>query len=80
MQPMVVELYGVHLTKRQLEGAVDQSCFSPTRLIKNLLNVFFTPAVLASSSCFVTRKFPALNQDIVGACFSELIINAIAIQ
>ena len=74
MQPQQVELvegYGVYLTKRQLDEAVDQSCNSPSRLIRNLLMVFFTPSVMASSSCLGTRKFPALNNDIIGACFSK---------
>lgn len=74
LQPQQVELvegYGVYLSKRQLEEAVDQSCNSATRLIRNLLMVFFSPSVLASSSCLGTRKYPALNKDITGACFRE---------
>ena len=73
-QPLQVELvegYGVYLTKRQLDEAVDQSCNSASRLVRNLLMVFFTPSVLATSSCRGTRRFPALNKDITGACFRE---------
>ena len=73
-QPQQVELvegYGVYLTKWQLDEAVDQSCNSASRLMRTLLMVFFTPPVLASSRCLGTRKFPAPNEDITGACFSK---------
>ena len=73
-QVEIAEGYGVYLFKRQLDKAVDQSCNSPTRLMRNLLIAFFTPSVLAASSCLGTHKFPALNKDIIGACFSKLII------
>ena len=43
--------------------------------MQNLLIAFFTPSLLAASSCLGTRKLPALNRDIIGACFSKLIIN-----
>ena len=70
----LVEGYGVYISKRQLDEAVDQSCKSPTRLIRNLLTVFFTPSIMAQSSCFGTRKYSKLNSDIIGACFSESIV------
>lgn len=73
----LVEGYGVYLTKRQLDEAVDQSCNSATRLMRNLLVVYFTPSVLASSSCGGTRRYPALNRDIIGACFSKLIVTLV---
>jgi len=34
--------------------------------------VFFTPSLMAASSCFGNKKHPALNRDIMGACLSEL--------
>lgn len=68
----LVDGYGVYLTKRQLDEAMDQSCNSPTRLVRNLLMVFFPPNVLAASSCYGNRKLPALNKDIVSACISKL--------
>lgn len=74
LQPKQVELvegYGVYLTRRQLDEAVDQSAGSPTKLIRNLLMIFFTPSVLAKSSCFGTGTFPKLNSDIIGACFRK---------
>jgi len=36
--------------------------------------IYFMPSVLAFSSCGGTRRYPALNCDIIGACFSKLII------
>jgi hypothetical protein len=33
-----------------------------------LMMVFFKPDVLAASSCFGSRKFPQLDEDIVLAC------------
>ena len=50
LQPPQVELvegYGVYLSKQQLDEAVDQSCNSASRLMRNLLVVFFSPSVLA---------------------------------
>ena len=61
----------MYLSKRQLEEAIDQSNNSPTKLIRNLLTVFFTPSVLASSSCGGTRKFPCLNRDVIAACIRK---------
>ena len=71
LQIELVEGYGVYLSKRQLDEAVDQSNDSPTKLIRNLVSVFFTPSVMASSSCGGTRKFSALNKDIVAACIRK---------
>ena len=67
----LVDGYGVYLSKRQLDEAVDQSCSSATRLIRSLLAVFFSPSILAGSSCLGTRKCPGLNPNIIGACFSK---------
>ena len=61
----------MYLTRRQLDEAVDQSCGSPTKLIRNLLMAFFSPSTLAASSCYGTRRYPALNKDIIGACFRK---------
>ena len=66
-----MEGYGVYLTVRQLDEAEDQSCRSATRLIRNLMMVFFTPTTLASSSCLGKKHYPALNSDIIGACISK---------
>ena len=64
----------MYLSKRQLEEAIDQSNNSPTKLIRNLLTVFFTPSVLASSSCGGTRKFPCLNRDVIALVYVSLLI------
>jgi len=64
-----VEGYGVYLTQHQLDHALDQSGNVHT----NLMNVFFQPDVLASSSVYGTRKHPALDRDIVSACIHEYI-------
>lgn len=76
----LVEGYGVYISKRQLDEAIDQSCKSATRLMRNLLMVFFTPSVLAQSSCFGTRKFAKLNTDIIGACLSELFVPVLLLK
>lgn len=71
--PSLVELvpgYGVRLSQRQLDEAVDSSNHSPTRLIRNLISVFFTKEVLAASSAYGGRHNGALDQDILAACLS----------
>jgi len=68
-----VDGYGVYLTQWQLDEALDQSGNVPTKLVRNLMNVFFQPDVLASSSAYGTRKHPALDRDIVSACIREYI-------
>ena len=71
-QVELVEGYGVYLTQKQYDEAIDQSGGSPTRMIRNLITVFFKPTTLAQSSCLGKRgRHPALNQDIVGACLSK---------
>jgi len=56
------------LTQRQLDAAIDASKDSPSRLIRNLMSIFFKPDVLAVSSARGTRKHGALDRDIVDAC------------
>ncbi|CAI8039426.1 hypothetical protein GBAR_LOCUS21932, partial [Geodia barretti] len=78
VQPKAIELvpgYGVFLTQKQLDMAVDGAKNSPTRLIRNLMNVFFTPETLATSSACGTRKHKALDGDIVQACIRKCIHN-----
>ena len=78
VQPKTIELvpgYGVFLTQKQLDMAVDGAKNSPTRLIRNLMNVFFTPETLATSSACGTRKHKALDGDIVQACIRKCIHN-----
>ena len=75
VQPKPIELvpgYGVFLTQRQLDAALDSSKNSPTRLIRSLLSTFFAPDVLAVSSACGTRKHKALDGDIVQACIRKL--------
>ena len=67
-----MEGYGIYLSKRQLDEAVDTAGGSPTKLIRNLVGVFFTRDVLASSSVYGKGKNPALDGDIVSACLSKL--------
>ena len=62
---------GVYLTRRQLDECVDGAGSSSTRLMRNLLNVFFTPDQLAKSSAMGTRVHKGLDQDILSACISE---------
>ena len=65
--------YGVMVTQRQLDEAEGESNGSPTRLIRNLISVFFSREELARSSCYGSRQNPALDKDILLACISELI-------
>ena len=74
MEPTKLELvpgYGVMITQRQLDEAIGESNGSPTRLIRNLMSVFFTREELAHSSCYGSRFNAALDKDIIMACISE---------
>ena len=74
VEPKAVELvegYGIYLTRRQLDAAVDGAKNSPTRLVRNLMSVFFTPEILATSSAFGTRVHRALDKDIVETCIRK---------
>ena len=59
------------LTQRQLDDVEGESNQSPTRLIRNLMSVFFTHEVLAKSSCYGSRLNSPLDRDILGACISK---------
>ena len=77
IQPIMIELvpgYGIVLTQRQLDEAISSSGPSPTKLIRNLISVFFTPTVLATSSCCGSRMNQALDEDVVAACISKFTI------
>ena len=66
--------YGVVLSQRQIDEAIDNSNNSPTRLIRHLMSAFFTKEVLSTSSALGGRKNNALDKDIVAACLSELLL------
>ena len=51
-----------------------------SRLIRNLIGVFFTPQTLAVSSACGNRVNPRLDQDIVETCICKLIIYIYLIQ
>ena len=73
LQANQVELvpgYGIYIAAKQLDE-VKSSGHSPTKLIRNLLTAFFEPQVLAASSALGSRKNPALNKDILDACFRK---------
>ena len=63
--------YGVMLSQRQLDEAVDNSNNSGTRLVRNLMSAFFPKEVLAKSSALGGRINTALDKDIVAACLSK---------
>ncbi len=65
--------YGVFMTKRQLDEAVAGTMNSPTKLIRNLLSVFFNRETLAGCSAFGSRKNPPLDGDIISACIRKLL-------
>ena len=56
--------YGVMLSQRQLDEAVDNSNNSGTRLIRHLMSAFFPKEVLAKSSALGGRINTALDKDI----------------
>ena len=68
--------YGVQLkiSQRQLNVAIDNSSSSATKLIRNLMSVFFSRETLASSSALGGRQNLASDQNIVGACIRKHII------
>ena len=65
--------YGVYLSKMQLDEVEEESNNSPTKLIRNLISVFFPRAQLARSSAYGTRRNVALPRDILLACISKLL-------
>lgn len=69
----LVQGYGVRLSRRQLDEALDNSSGSSTKLIRNLMSVFFSKDVVAASSALGGRKNQALHQDIIGACLRKSI-------
>ena len=71
--------YGVWITKCQLDEAISSSRSSPTKLIRNLLSVFFSNATLASSSALGTGKNPALDQNILSAIIGKS-INCVLVE
>ena len=58
------------LTQRQLDDVEGESNQSPTRLIRNLMSVFFIREVLAKYS-YGSRLHSPLDRDILGACISS---------
>ena len=64
----LVEGYGVYLSKQQLDEAVYAV---RNKLIWNLIGVFFTRNVLASSSVYGKEKNPCFDKDIVSTCLSN---------
>ena len=60
------------ISRPQKDEVLDCSGNSPTKLIRLLLNVYFKLDVLAASSCFESRKFKALDKDVILACLSKL--------
>lgn len=63
--------YGAKLTQRQLDEAIDSSGNIATRLMRNLLSIFFSKDVLARSSAYGGRLNVALDKNILGACLSK---------
>ena len=61
----------IHLTQKQLDAAHSNGT-TPSRLIRNLMGVFFDPATLAVSSACGTRNNKALDKDIVETCICKL--------
>lgn len=74
IQPKSIELmegYRVMLTKRQLDCAVDCAGSSPTKLMRNLLSVFFSADILAESSVLGKKGRAPLDRDTLDACIRK---------
>ena len=66
----LVEGYGISVTKRALDDAVDSSRNSGTRLIRNLMCLFFSEEELSkSNACGGGQKHTALDPDILAAYY-----------
>ena len=61
----------MQLAKIQLDDALDNAGNSPTKLMRNLMMLFFTPELLDRSSAYGTGKHTQLQSDIVAASISE---------
>jgi len=71
--------HGICLTKRQLDAA-HMNAPTPSRLIRNLMGVFFTPETLAISSACGNRVNPALDKDIVETCICKQLIIVVTLH
>ena len=68
------EGYGIFVTKRALDDAVDSSRNSSTRLIQNLMNIFFSEDDLSiSNACGGGNKPTGLDPDILAAYYRKLL-------
>ena len=65
MQRQLVAVYGVEHAQHQLDEALNGSNHSPTKLIRNLLSVFFSKDILASSRACGGSKNVAHDCDIL---------------
>ena len=69
----LVNGYGIYVAKKALEDAVDSSRKNPTRLVRNLVSIFFTEEELSkSNACGRGNKHIPLDPDILGACYRKL--------
>ena len=66
----LVSGYGVFIAQKQLDQAVFGSK-TATKLVRNLLEVYFSRETLAVSSAFGNRKNKALDRDIMDAVFRK---------
>ena len=61
----LVEDYGIFSAKRCIDDAVDSCRNSPTRLIRNLIRIFFSDILCESNACGKgKRQHKPLDQDI----------------
>ena len=65
--------YGICIIKQQLDEANADSHSSPTRLIQNLLAVYFSRDILAKSSAYGNCQNLLLDRDILAACIRKLV-------
>ncbi len=70
-QVTLCEGYECFISKRQLDEIVSLNGGRPIRLFRSLLNVFFEPHVLASSSALGTRSNKPLDREVLNACIGE---------
>lgn len=74
--PKQIELvndYGVYCTQMQLDEAV-ASAKTPTKLVRNLISIFYTPEQLAVCTAYGKRgQHQALDQRILSSCIRKLL-------
>jgi len=63
--------YGIYATQQDIDDCVYSSRDSPTRLMRNLLTIFFPRRILAALSVYGSRSNRALDKSTSHACLRK---------